>query len=153
MSTQAQVWADSWDTIQSTARKGIWGFSAGIYKERRPARDQSMPLPPAPASDLSYKSDWSQANARRLQLAEDALAENEELLGLLHENLKRADLHRYNLEVYISIAGIYRQNLEMLRSLGRIDGMLTTASAAAGKNQARQAIQSIDRALDAAQAI
>src|SRR5207245_9219320 len=38
MSTQAQFWNDSWDTIQSTARKGIWGNSNGIYDKRRPAR-------------------------------------------------------------------------------------------------------------------
>ncbi len=79
MSTQAQFWTDSWDTIQSTARKGIWGNSRGVYPERRPARDQAIPLPPAPGSDLSYRSEWSQQNARRLQLVEDAASENEEL--------------------------------------------------------------------------
>ena len=72
MSTQAQYWSDSWDTIESTARKGMWGNSRGVYEKRRPARDQAIPLPPAPGLDLSYYSDWAQANAKRLQLAEDS---------------------------------------------------------------------------------
>jgi hexosaminidase len=153
MSTQAQFWTDSWDTIQSTARKGIWGNSRGVYEQRRPARDQSIPLPPPPDAGLSYHSAWAQENARRLQLAEDALAENEELIGLLHENLQRVETNRYTLAVFLSIAGLYRQNLDMLRSIGAIDGMLQAASAAAEKNEARQAVQAIDRALDAAHSI
>ena len=153
MSTQAQFWNDSWDTIQSTARKGIWGFSSGIYNPRRPARDQGIALPPAPGPDLGYRSDWPQNNARRLALAEDALAENDELIGLLHANFKQVELNRYNLEVYLSIAAIYRQNLDMLRSIGGIDTMLKGASDAAGKNQTRQALQAMDRALEAARSI
>jgi hypothetical protein len=153
MSTQAQFWTDSWDTAPSTARKGIWGNSASIYDPRRPARDQSIPLPPAPAADLSYQSDWAESNARRLALADEFLAENDELLGLLHENLQRADRNRYNLEVYLSIAQLYRQNLEMLRSIGRIDELLKGAAASAQKNQTAQAAQAIERALDAARSI
>ncbi len=153
MSTQAQVWTDSWDTIESTARKGIWGNSRGVYEKRRPARDQSVPLPPAPGADLSYHSDWAQTNARRLQLAEDATAENEELAGLLYENLKKVEMNRYNLAVYLSIAQLYRQNLEMVRSLGAIDRMLQSAAEAAGKNRTKEAIQAVDRALDAARSI
>jgi hypothetical protein len=153
MSTQAQFWSDSWDTAQSTARKGIWGYSAGIFDPRRPARDQSIPLPPGPAADLSYQSDWAETNAHRLALADEFLAENDELLGLLHENLQRADRNRYNLEVYLSIAYLYRQNLEMLRSISRIDDLLKSAAAAAQKNQTSQAAQAIERALDAARSI
>ena len=153
MSTQAQSWTDSWDTIESTARKGIWGNSNRIYETRQPARDQGIPLPPAPGADLSYASDWAQGNARRLQLAEDSMAENEELIGLLYENLRKVEMNRYNLTVFLSIAELYRQNLEMLRSLGAIDGMLRGAAAAAGKSQAKAAIREVDRALDAARSI
>ena len=153
MSTQAQFWSDSWESIQSTARKGIWGNSRGVYEQRRPARDQAIPLPPSPGADLSYHSAWAQENARRLQLVEDAAADNEELIGLLHENLKRVELNRYTLAVFLSIAELYRQNLDMLRAIGSIDGMLQGASAAAQKNDARQTIQAVDRALDAARSI
>jgi hexosaminidase len=109
----------------------IWGNSEGIYEQRRPARDQSIPLPPAPAADLSYHSDWAQSNARRLQLIEDSLPENEELIGLLHQNI----------------------NLEMLRSIAGMDELLKAAAEQAQKNQARPAVQSVDRAINIARSI
>ncbi len=71
---------------RSALRQIYWD---AIYEKRRPARDQGIPLPPAPGADLSYGSDWAQGNARRLQLAEDSMAENEELIGLLYENLRK----------------------------------------------------------------
>jgi hexosaminidase len=153
MSTQAQIWTDSWDTVQSTARKGIWGNSDAIYEKRRPARDQSIPLPPAPAADLSYHSDWAQTNARRLQLVEESLPENDELFGLLHENIRNAELNRYSLVVFSSIAQLYRQNLDMLRSIASMDEMLKGAAASAEKNQAKQAVQAVDRAINTGRAI
>ena len=39
------------------------------------------------------------------------LAENSELLDLLHENLRRVEFSRYNLELYVGIAQLYRQNI------------------------------------------
>lgn len=153
MSSQAQFWNDSWDTVESTSRIPIWGYSSGIHNPRRPARDQSIPLPPAPGDNLSYQSDWAKANARRLELAEEFVPENEELFGLLHENLKLAKLHRDNLAVFVSIAQMYRQNLEMLRSLAAIDRQLQSASSAAANNQAARAVQAADRALDEARAM
>ncbi len=62
-------------------------------------------------------------------------------------------MNRCNLTVFLSIAELYRQNLEMLRSLGAIDGMLRGAAAAAGKSRAKPAIREVDRALDAARSI
>jgi hypothetical protein len=153
MSTQAQFWNDSWDTIASTSRKGIWGNSNVIHHPRRPASDETIPLPPAPAAGLSYHSDWAEKNARRVQLTSESLAENEELLGLLHENQKQVELNRYNIEVYLSIAALYRHNLELVESIANVDAMLTSAAAAAEKNQPRQAVQAVDRALDRARSV
>jgi hypothetical protein len=153
MSTQAQFWSDSWDTGQSTARKAIWGNSDHIYDPRRPARDQNLPLPPVPANDLTYHSEWTKQNAKRVELAGEFLIENDELLGLLHDNLPRADLNQYNLEVFLSVTHLYRQNLEMLSGLARMDRLLQSAGEAAAKNQPKQAIQSIDQAIDQARAI
>ena len=151
MSTQAQFWNDSWDTIPSTSRKGIWGYSSGIHQPRRPARDETIPLPPAPGDgpELSLGL-GGEAMPGACNSRTEFLAENEELLGLLHENYKRAELNRYNLEVYLSIAALYRHNLEMLESIADIDSMLKSAAAAAEKNQARQAVQAVDRAIDRA---
>ncbi len=153
MSTQAQFWSDSWETFPSNARKPIWGNSNGVYEKPRPARDQNVPLPPVPAADLSYRSEWPAQNSSRLQLASGFLAENDELLGLLRENLPRSDLNSYNLEVFLSIAQLYRQNLEMLQIVARMDGLLRSAADAAGKNQAKQAVASLDQVLQQAKLV
>ena len=130
-------------------RSGAIG-SSHVSNPRRPAHNQSLPLPPAPGADLSYPSDWGEKNARRLELSEEFLAANEELFGLLHENYKRVELNRYNLAIFVSVAQLYRQNLDMLRSLATMDSQLKRAADAARKDQAREALQSVDRAIDQA---
>lgn len=152
MSEQAQFWADSWDTVSSTARKPIWGDSDEIFSPPRPAHDQTLPLPPSPAGDLSYKSGWREENARRLDLAAQALADNDALLGLLGENLMLARWNRYNLEVFRAIARLCRQNLRMLAAIGRIDGLLESAARQRAGNPT-QALAPVDQALDMARQI
>jgi hypothetical protein len=142
MSGQAQFWSDSWETAESTARKPIWGNSDGPFNPPRLARDQRLTLPPVPSADLAYTSKWSLENARRLELASTFLAENDELLGLLRENLPRADRNAYGIEVFLSIAQLYRQNLEMLQGIARIDALLKA-----------QSVASVDRALGEARKI
>ncbi|MGD0578790.1 MAG: beta-N-acetylhexosaminidase [Bryobacteraceae bacterium] len=146
MSQQSHFWLDSWDWGPSP-RKPIFGYSHGIYDPRHPVKDQTLRLPPAPDSSLRFDPAWTKENSRRLELAADALNENEELLGLLNENLRRAELNRYNLEVYISIAHLYRQNLEMLIDIGRIISLLESAERAAGDKQPKDAVEALDRAL------
>jgi hypothetical protein len=153
MSGQAQFWSDSWETGASSARKPIWGNSEGPFEKPHPARDQRLPLPPVPSPDLAYASQWSAQNARRLELASAFLVENDELLGLLRENLPRAERNASGIEVFLSIAQLYRQNLEMIEGVGRIDGLLRAAGEAAAKNQGRQAVAAIDRALREARMI
>ena len=75
-------------------------------------------------------------NQRRLSLAGDFLAHNDQLLDLLESNMQRVEFNRYNLEVYLSIAGLYRQNLVMLQDLGRISDALKMAEAAAARSEA-----------------
>jgi len=153
MSTQAQFWGDSWDTTPSTARKGIWGNSEHIWETRHPAHDQTLLLPPAPNADLTYQSDWAKENARRIELASEFVPENDELLGLLQGNLPRADHNAYDLEVFLSIAHLCRQNLEMIHDVARMDALLRGAAEAAGKGQPKQAVSSIDRAIETARGI
>ena len=116
--------------------------------------DQTLALPPVPSStDLSYSSAWNRENAKRLELAGEALIENDELLNLLYSNLHRVEFNRYNLEVFISIAQIYRQNLLMLRSLVSIDAALEAAGKAAAQGRAADAVFSVDQALATAEGI
>ena len=151
LSYQAQFWVDSWETVSSTARKPIWGNSDQIYTPRRPAHDQSLPLPPVPsAGNLSLDPNWSQENARRLQLAAEFHAGNDELLGLLHENLQHVEFNRYTLEVFLSIARLCRQNIEMLEDLNRVYASFETAGMEARNKRPRQAVAALDRALDLA---
>jgi len=153
MSWQAQWWSDSWETGPSKARKPIWGNSNSIFNPERPAQDQFLPLPPAPGAELSYNSKWSAENQRRLQLAAEFLTQNDELLGLLKDNLARADFNRYNLEVFLSIARLCRHNLEMLADLGRMDALLAAAAREAQQNHPREAVAAAEQALAVAQAI
>ncbi|HUJ24187.1 MAG TPA: beta-N-acetylhexosaminidase [Bryobacteraceae bacterium] len=152
MSAQAQFWSDSWDSVNSTARKPIWGNSYGVFEKPRPAHDQTLILPPVPGPDLTLTHDWAGENAKRFELASGFLMENDELLGLLHENLARAGANRYNLEVFLSIAQLCRQNLEMLHTLQQIDQALLGAEAQRNK-QPKAALAGVDRALDLVRSI
>jgi hexosaminidase len=152
MSDQAQSWTDSWDRTDSTARKPIWGWSYGIYKAPHPAHDQTMPLPPAPDGNLDYSSTWSKDNARRLALALQSQRENQILMGLLNENMQRSLFNRYNLQVYLTIANLYRQNLTMIAGIDEMDEDLASASQLKDKDP-QAALDRVDDALDVAGSI
>lgn len=81
------------------------------------------------------------------------MPETDELLDLLCENARSVQFNRYNLEVYLTIAGLYRQNLEMIAELNEISKALEQAQAAAAQVQFGQAVAALDRALDLAQQI
>jgi len=153
MSTQAEFWNSSWDREPSSARTPIFGSSYAIFNPPHPAHDQVLPLPPVPQGKyLRLGYDWSQANARRVKMAEDAMPANDQLLDLLHKNLRSVQFQKYNLQVYLSIAGLYRQNLEMIREMGEVDGALKRAQEAA-EVESRQAVAALDRALDTVEQI
>jgi hexosaminidase len=149
MSDQAQSWNDSWDPTESKARKPIWGSSYAIFNPPQPAHDQTLPLPPVPDNALDYSSTWSKDNSRRIALALKAEQQNQVLLGLLHENIQRARFNRYNLQVYLTIAGLCRQNLAMIAGIHRMDVDLASASRAKEKDP-KAALSEVDSALNTA---
>jgi hypothetical protein len=154
MSEQGQFWKESWEAIPSNARTPIWGDWDRINHPPQPAEDQTLTLPPVPSPGvLSVSYDWTSMNRRRLELAVRFLADNDELLDLLHENLRRIEFNRYNLELYIAIAQLYRQNLDMLLDLRRINTTLQSAQRAAGKGEYQPAVAALDQALDIAENI
>ncbi len=153
MSQQAQFWADSWETVASL-RKPLFGNSDQLFIPRRPETDQAISLPPVPNFPfLALDSDWTQSNSKRLKMTSSALAANDELMDLLRTNLRSAEFNRYNLEVFLSVAQICRQNLELLESLGRIDRDLKSAAAAATRPQPEEALAALDAALDSVRSI
>jgi hypothetical protein len=154
MSEQAQISDDTWEDVASTSRPPIWGNSDKIFTPPRPAGDQSLPALPVPSSgSLAIGYDWKQQNSRRLEIAAAGLADHDELLDLLHSNLETVTDNRYNLEVYLSIAGLYRQSLEMIVDLGKISDQLNAAQAAASRGNDEDALAALDEALDRAEAI
>jgi hypothetical protein len=149
MSDQAQAYNDSWDTVLSKHRKTLWGSYYAIFNPPHLAHDQTIPLPPVPAVDLEYNSNWSKENTRRVKLAADALAKNETLLGMIGENLRRSQFNRYNLEVYLSIAELCRQSFQMIGEIADMDRDLKQA-AQIGRQDPAKAVAMVDRALDTA---
>ena len=152
MSLQAQYWADSWDTAKSESRKPIWGSSYQIYQTPVPAHDQSVPLPPSPGPGLQYDSSWSMENANRLALISNAKIDNEAVQGMLTDKIAHTQFNRYNLEVFLSIADLCRQNLDMISGIQQMDSEL--ASAAKVKDMdPKKAIAEADSALNTAVSI
>ena len=152
MSQQAQFWFDSWE-FGPSPRKPIFGYSGGIYHPRKPVQDQTLTLPPPPGPDLRFDSKWVSDNRRRLQLAAEFLTENDELLGRLFDRVSAVDRNRYNLEVFVSIARLYRQNLEMLVDIGGMCQLLESAGKAAAAQKPKEAIENLNGALDLAREV
>ncbi|HXH47929.1 MAG TPA: family 20 glycosylhydrolase, partial [Terriglobia bacterium] len=155
MSEQAQFYKESWDVVASNARIGIWGdYAPVIYNPRMPADDQTLQLPPVPSGVLLNRDHgWAQQNARRLQLASSYFAQTDTLMDLLNRNLQSVQFNHYNLQLFVSIAELYRQNLQMLVDLQQINMLLESAKESAAKAQAEEAVGDVDHALDIAQDI
>ncbi|HYY72189.1 MAG TPA: glycoside hydrolase family 20 zincin-like fold domain-containing protein [Candidatus Bathyarchaeia archaeon] len=154
MSEQAQIWDDTWEISPSNVRTPIWGNSDGIFDPPKPAEDQTLPplLIPS-AANLTTSRDWKEENSRRTEIATTALQENDELLDLLYTNLQTVNENRYNLEVFLSVADLCRQNLEMILELGQISELLKAAQTAARQGKASEAVDSLDEALNTAAGI
>jgi hexosaminidase len=154
LSTQAQFWQDSWERAPSTSRSGIWGNSHTIFAARKPANDETLPLPLLPADGpLAGDPRWATAQVRRLELARHYLDENDELQALLHQHLRGATLNRHTWEVFLSIAALCRQNLELILGIARMHELVAESAQAAGDGKAALAVARLDQALAIADAI
>jgi hexosaminidase len=129
MSTQAEFYNLVWDMAPSELRTPIMGNSEGIYETPKPALDKTLPPLPLPSvNDLSVDKDWSMNNRWRIDAAKFFLKENNELTGLLEKNIRQKADQKYNLEVFLSIASLCRQNLNMLLGLDTISSLLKKAA-------------------------
>jgi len=147
MSTQAQFFAGSWDTEPSGPVMFGESYGIGPYTPHL----ATLPFPSVPSADyLRLRHDWPAENARRLELAWKFLERNDELLDLLYKNLPSVEFNRHNLEVYLSVAKLCRQNLTMLMHLEEISKALETAQNHAAKLQYADAVEALDQALDTA---
>ena len=98
------------------------------------------------------KADWSKLNGQRLQSVQKFLEENNELIDLLHKNLRSAEYQNYSLEVMLSVAMLCRRNLTMLLHLQHMNSLMKLAAKAAPKDAAIAA-SLIDEVLDEAEVI
>jgi hypothetical protein len=154
MSEQGQFWKESWDVQASSARTPYWGDWDIIYKTHRPASDQTLPLIPTPQLPLlTLGYDWDPQNTRRIKMAGEFLARNDELLDLIHSNTLGVQFQKYNLQVYLSIAQLFRQNLQMLLALEQISEDLKLAETHAGRAESAEAVAALDQALDLAASV
>jgi len=154
LSEQGQFWKESWETKPSVARTPLWGDWNIIYPTPHPSEDQTLPLLPVPSLPLlTLGYDWASLNTRRLGMAGKFLADNDELLDLIHANMRQVEFQHYNLEIYLAIAQLFRQNLSMLRDLEEINNALKSAEGLAGQADAEGAVASLDHALDLAESI
>lgn len=153
LSNQAKFYDESWEWTPSDLRSPILGSSRGMFDEPRKVKDQTLPLLPVPsASNLSLSDDWTEKNSERLRLAAEALQQNNELMALLHDNLREVQRQNENLEVLLSVAKLCRQNIEMILGLKRINTLLSLASGSASSSPT-VAVSLIDQALEEAEAI
>lgn len=149
LSTQAQFFASSWDNKPSGKLPLIFGYSYGIGPFV--PHIQTVPLPSVPTVHyLHLRHNWLKENGRRMQLTWKFLQQNDQLLNLLYRNLATVQFNRYNLEVYLSLTELCRQNLKMLVGLQEISNDLETAQSQAGKLHYTEAVHALDRALDMA---
>ena len=149
ISTQAQFFASSWESETSSALPLIFGYSYGIgpFVPHR----ATLSLPPVPEPGyLRVKGDWSRENARRLELAWKFLGENDELENLLYTNVPAVQFNRYNLEVYLSIAKLCRQNLLLFKDLDELNSDLKKAQDEAAKLHSTEAVEVLDQVLGCA---
>lgn len=147
LSDQAQFFATSWDREPSGQLPLMFGESFGIGPFI--PHLETLPLPPVPTSDyLRLQGDWRQQNARRLELALKFLGQNDELEALLYKNLPTVEFNRYNLEVYLSISRLCRQNLLLLKDLEAVNRDLEAAQDQAAKLHYADAVDALDQALD-----
>ncbi|HZL35742.1 MAG TPA: hypothetical protein VFC78_10570, partial [Tepidisphaeraceae bacterium] len=108
--------------------------------------------PAAPSPDtLARAADWSKINAGRLHAVEQSVVENDQLIDLLRQNARQVQFNQYNLEVFLSIANLCRQNLRMLQGIARIDALLTSAHDDAQSGHPRHAVAALDKATQEAQ--
>ena len=126
----------------------------GSFDKPRPARDQSYsPCRRFRRRTSAIAPNGRPQNAKRLQLAAEFLAENDELLGLLHDNLARADCNR-TIWKFFSPSRIFTGRIwRCWQAVGAHGELLRSAADAAGKNQAKQAVASLDQVLRQAKLI
>jgi len=114
----AKFWSSAWDRVPS--RRG-----PSYKRQWHPRRDHTLALPRVPDPDtLDNQSFWQVRYADLRERARAAGVKNDRLIALLHENLGRARRNRHALEVFLSLAHLYADFLDLVRTLGAMEAAL-----------------------------
>ena len=146
MQQQARAWERTWDRVPSRVRGLAYGNSnaKGIGGERYDMTLTPPALPQLP--DLKVASVVREKYAAALAEAKTRSLENAELLFRLQSAFGLADRNRYNLEVFLSLAKLMGHHWHLLTAMADSERLLERAHAAAGNNDAADAVRSLVRA-------
>ena len=141
MQAQARFFENSWDEVVSRVRGKAYGNSdgKGVGGVRY---DLTLPPPPCPSlPSLALRPVYTERYAAVADRARQMALENDRLVERLHRALYTAGRNRYNLEVFLSLAGLTGHHDRMLAGLKSIEQGLISARAAAEKNDPEGALE------------
>jgi len=142
---QAGFFQRSWDLVDSTTHKPIYGDSDA--KGSKPRRDRTLPPPALPAAlNLQFQPVYVGHYRELVKEAERMLDLAADLRFSLITTLTSANRNQYNLEVLLSLADYLRHHSHMIVSLGRIEDLMGQAQKEAGNGDPQQAVESLIQA-------
>ena len=153
MQRQARFFEQSWDRVVSRVRGPGYGNSngKGIGTTRY---DWTLPAPALPQlPGLDFVPVYGERYQRRLKEAEQMTLENGVLTHSLFQDMLRCNRNRYNLEVFLSLAGLTGHQERLLMGLKRIEDSLGSAHQAALSGHPKEAVGHLVAAFEQGQGI
>ncbi len=124
----ARYYESLWDEVPSKERGPGYGSSRGkgIGIDRF---DFTLRMPPLPTSgDINYFPEFNSEYKVKIDKAAELIYKNDQLIGLLQENLSKVFRNRYNIEVLLSLAYLERYTLNTVLNLAKTEDLLVKAS-------------------------
>jgi hypothetical protein len=140
MQEQALAWRSTWDRDVSRARASGYGnsYGKGVGTTRW---DLSLTMPALPEMPALYiKPNFANNYGDFLEVAGEQSVDGAHLTAALHENLGLADRNRYNLEVFLSLAGFMGHHWRLLTGLASAEQSLIRAHSSARENNPAAAV-------------
>ena len=123
-----RFWSGSWTSVPSTLVP-IYGYSEGKYPIPRPRRLQSLELPNLPDVETLYNHPfWKNHYGKNLENLRNEKEANALLIKLLNDNLNKVSKNKYNIEIILSLAQLFRHNINLLETLNMIEDTLSSAA-------------------------
>jgi hexosaminidase len=117
----ANFWSTAWDRKPSTR-------GPSYKRQWHPRNDRTLALPRLPDPDtLDNQTYWTTRYAGLIAQAKEMSAKTARLVALLQENLGRVRRNRHALEVFLTIAGQFRDFIDLIETLAKVEGLLDEA--------------------------